>query len=81
MVKAHTAGINFYLGLLSEVGLPVEYGLAGRGVPEPWEDWHTYVEQMLPVFVYTCRRLIDLSRLIAGTLCIRCVTSSWAISI
>lgn len=42
MVSAHSAGINFYLSTLSEAGLPVEFKLAGRGLPEPWLDWHTY---------------------------------------
>ena len=42
MVSAHTAGINFYLSTLSEAALPVEYALAERGMPDAWEDWHTF---------------------------------------
>eukprot|EP01047_Picozoa_sp_COSAG01_P011651 COSAG01_NODE_512_length_16051_cov_33.887161_2_plen_294_part_00 len=42
MVRAHTLGINFYLSTLTEATLPVEYALAGQGMPDGWEDWHTY---------------------------------------
>ena len=42
MVSAHTAGINHYLSTLTEGVLPVEYKLAEKGVPDDWEDWHTY---------------------------------------
>ncbi len=42
MVSAHTAGINFYLSTVSEATLPVEYALAERGMPDRWEDFHTF---------------------------------------
>ena len=42
MVSAHTAGINYYLSTLKEDVLPVEYKLAEKGVPDDWEDWHTF---------------------------------------
>ena len=42
MVSAHTAGINYYLSTLTEDMLPAEYKLAEKGVPDDWEDWHTF---------------------------------------
>jgi len=75
MVSAHTAGINHYLSTLTEDVLPVEYKLAEKGVPDDWEDWHTYA--LCKCSRSLCRLLPK--KLKAAAAQTRCATCSWVI--